>query len=365
MLTPEQSVVAAILLCLAGAVLTLLVSRQRTAAGWLAFAITAGSAALILPAVWQVLTRGPAHPAQFFTLPALGFALRIYVDGLTSVFLLLAVLVAVPASLYSIRYLKHYADYGVARYHPYFLLFLAAMFGLLSTTDMMWFFFIFWQMMTLPGYALIRFEHRNPANVRAANKFLVMMQIACAATMIGAELLAVTGAAATGSATLEIRFRHRERQPPRPARGPARHDGDRLRSVPRRLRHQDGHVAVRANLAARRASGRAVARERDAFRRDDQDGGLWPDPLLPLARARECPSRITRSRTGVAWSRSWARSRCSPARCRRSSRSNPSGCSPSTASARSATSCSAPARAWRSCRSPTRREGCARSRLWA
>ncbi len=206
MLTPEQSVVAAILLCLAGAALTLLTSRSKAAAGWLAFAVTAGSAALILPAVWQVLARGPAQPARFFPLPAVGFALRIYVDGLTSLFLLLAVLVAVPASLYSIRYLEHYADYSVARYYPYFLLFLAAMFGLLSTTDMMWFFFIFWQLMTLPGYALIRFEHKNPANIRAANKFLVMMEIACAATMVGAELLAVTGAAATGGATLKYDF---------------------------------------------------------------------------------------------------------------------------------------------------------------
>ena len=94
----------------------------------------------------------------------------------------------------------------MARYYPYFLLFLAAMYGLVSTTDMMWFFFIFWQMMTLPGYALIRFEHKNPANIRAANKFLIMMQIACAATMIGAELLAVTGAAASGSASLKYDF---------------------------------------------------------------------------------------------------------------------------------------------------------------
>src|ERR1035437_6103042 len=80
------------------------------------------------------------------------------------------------------------------------------MYGLLCTSDMMWFFFIFWQMMTLPGYALIRFEHRKPENIRAANKYLVMMQIACAATMIGAELLAVTGAAASGSASLKYDF---------------------------------------------------------------------------------------------------------------------------------------------------------------
>ncbi len=115
-------------------------------------------------------------------MPAIGFGLRIHVDGLTAVFLMLAALIAVPASFYSIVYMRHYRDYGVARYYPYFLLFLAAMYGLLSTTDMMWFFFIFWQMMTLPGYALIRFEHKKPGNIRAANKFLLMMQIACAAT---------------------------------------------------------------------------------------------------------------------------------------------------------------------------------------
>ncbi len=203
MLTPEQSIVAAILVCLAGAVLTLVVARWRTLAGWVAFAITAASGALVLGAVAQVLTRGPAQPAQFFQMPAFGLALRVYVDGLSSIFLLLAVVVAIPVSLYSISYMRQYPGYGVGRYYPHFLLFLAAMFGLLSTTDMMWFFFVFWQLMTLPGYALIRYEHDNPANVRAATKFFIMMQIACGATMIGAEILAVTGAAASGNPALK------------------------------------------------------------------------------------------------------------------------------------------------------------------
>ena len=80
------------------------------------------------------------------------------------------------------------------------------MYGLLSTTDMMWFFLIFWQMMTLPGYALIRYEHRKPENICAANKFLWMMQIACAATIIGAEILAESGAAANPASGVEYDF---------------------------------------------------------------------------------------------------------------------------------------------------------------
>ncbi|MBN2506122.1 MAG: peroxiredoxin family protein [Verrucomicrobia bacterium] len=199
-LTPEQSVVAAIALCLAGAPATWLVSRHRAAAGGLALAFTAATAVLVLEAVGKVLGGGAGQPAEFLRLPALGFALRIHVDGLSAWFLLLAAAIAVPAMAYSIPYMRHYPNYSVARYYPFFLLFLAAMYGLVTTTDMMWFFFIFWQMMTLAGYGLIRFENRVPANLRAAWKFLVMMQIACALTMGGAELLAATGAAAGGNA---------------------------------------------------------------------------------------------------------------------------------------------------------------------
>ncbi len=207
MLTPEQAVLASILICLGGAVLVLAFSRNKLVAGWFAFLVAATTGVLIVSAVVKVLLSGPSpHAAEFWAMPGIGFALRIYVDGLTATFLLLAVVIAVPASFYSILYMRHYREYGVGRYYPYFLLFLAAMYGLLSTTDMMWFFFIFWQLMTLPGYALIRYENKKRENVRAANKYLIMMQLACAATMVGAELLAVTGAAAQGSAHLKYDF---------------------------------------------------------------------------------------------------------------------------------------------------------------
>ncbi len=205
-MTPEQSVIAAIVICITGAVVTLLAARNKTTAGWLAFGFTAAAAVVMVLAVGHVLSAGPGHQAEFPIIPQIGLVLRVYVDGLTAVFLLLSALISVPAALYSIVYMRNYEGYSVARYYPYLLLFLAAMYGLVSTTDMMWFFFIFWQMMTLPGYALIRFEHKNAANIHAANKFLIMMQIACAATMVGAELLAVTGAAANGSTSLKYDF---------------------------------------------------------------------------------------------------------------------------------------------------------------
>jgi len=207
MLSPEQAVVAAILTCVAGSVLTLLVSRYKTLAGWLAFLITSASAVLIFSAVARVLSTGPSlHPAEFWTVLKMGFVLRIYVDGLTAIFLMLAALIAVPAAFYSIAYMRHYEGYSVARYYPYFLLFLAAMYGLFSTADMMWVFFLFWQLMVLPSYALIRFEYRKPENIRAANKYLVMMQIACVVVIIGVQLLSIAGPGAHGSLGQKLDF---------------------------------------------------------------------------------------------------------------------------------------------------------------
>jgi hypothetical protein len=139
MMTPEQAVFAAILLCIAGSLLTLLVSRNKTVAGWLAFGVTSVTAILIFAAGERVLVNGPSREAaNFGPIPRLAITLRFHVDGLSEFFLMLAAFIAVLAALYSIGYMGHYRDYGVARFYPNFLLLLSGLYGLLSTTDMMW-----------------------------------------------------------------------------------------------------------------------------------------------------------------------------------------------------------------------------------
>jgi formate hydrogenlyase subunit 3/multisubunit Na+/H+ antiporter MnhD subunit len=194
MITPEQAVFASILLCVAGALLTLITSRHYRVAGWLAFATTGLTAILIFFAGDRVLVRGAStEAAALLNIPSLGFTLRVHVDGLAVIFLALSAFIGLLVAFYSIAYMRHYQDYGVARYYPNFLLFLGGLYGLLSMTDMMWAFFLFWQLMTFPSYALIRFEHKKRENIRAANKYLLMMEVACIAIMIGAAILAAPG----------------------------------------------------------------------------------------------------------------------------------------------------------------------------
>ena len=199
MISPEQAVVYSILICIGGAALTLLLSKSKSLAGWVSFLCVSATAVLIFKAGATVLSGDSSgHPVAFYSMANFG-ELRFYVDGLSAIFLGLVAVMAVPAALYSISYVKRYTEYGAGRYYPNFLLFLGGMYGLLSTTDMMWYFFILWQLMTLPSFALIRYENRNPACVRAAYKYLILMQVACAAVMIGGGLLA-TGGGAEGPA---------------------------------------------------------------------------------------------------------------------------------------------------------------------
>jgi len=191
MMSPEQAVANAMLICIGGAVLTLLTSRRKTLAGWIALVATAASSAVVFEGAARVLRQGvSAQPVEVFGSVIPGAWLRLQVDGLAVVFLVLTATMAVPAALYSIRYMQRHTDYGMARYYPCLLLFLAAIYGLLTTTDMMWSFFGFWQLMTVPGYILIRFEYREETNRRASRKFLIMMESACLAIMVGAALLA-------------------------------------------------------------------------------------------------------------------------------------------------------------------------------
>jgi formate hydrogenlyase subunit 3/multisubunit Na+/H+ antiporter MnhD subunit len=193
-MTPELLVVISILVCAAGAVVTALVSRWQRVAGGLALLTALVTAGLVGSAVVHVVLSGPSpEPAAFLIIPWLGFAPRFHVDGLSSVFLALAATLAVPATLHSIGYLRaRHPGRGTREYYPCLLLFLSAMYGLTSTTDMMWFFLFFWQLMTLPGFFLIRYERGREA-ARAAYKYMWMMQIACCVTMLGALILVSAG----------------------------------------------------------------------------------------------------------------------------------------------------------------------------
>jgi formate hydrogenlyase subunit 3/multisubunit Na+/H+ antiporter MnhD subunit len=189
-MTAATVMIAAFVVLLGGALLVIPVSRNRLLAGQVACGATALSSLLAIGAAVSVLASGPGKAVTVWALPQYASALRIYVDGLSAVFLLLIAVISALSALYSIQYMEHYPDYGLYRYYPYFLLFVAGMYGIVIVTDLMAGFFLLWQLMTVSSYFLVRFEYRNRANVRAANRYLIAMEAACAFILLGAGILA-------------------------------------------------------------------------------------------------------------------------------------------------------------------------------
>jgi hydrogenase-4 component B len=189
-MTSTEMILYAIGISCAGGLLVGFFSRSKVLAGWINFLVTTAAATFALYGAATTLLHGPSPAATIYALPQYGSALRISVDGLSAVFLGLIATIAILSSFYSIRYMDHYHDYGVGRFYPYFQFFIAGMYGIVTTTDLMVFFCFFWQMMTLPSYMLIRYESKKHANVRAANRYLWMMEISCFLVMLGSYILA-------------------------------------------------------------------------------------------------------------------------------------------------------------------------------
>jgi hydrogenase-4 component B len=192
-LNPLSAIHSAMILLMAGSVVVLAVSSNRRLAGWLSFLVVAVSSGLTLWASAVTIMTGPCEPVTVSAFSLWGSTMRFYLDGLGAIFLGLIAIVSIFSAFYSISYMDHYKDYHLGRYYPWLLLFIVGMYGIVIVTDTMVFFCVFWQLMTIPSFALIRFENRKPENVRAANKYLFIMEIACLLIMAGSAVLVYTG----------------------------------------------------------------------------------------------------------------------------------------------------------------------------
>jgi len=201
-MTATAVLLAACAVTLGGAVGLIPLCSNRRLAGRVNLAVSALAGLLAGGAALAVLGGGASRPATVWSLPEYASALRFQLDGLSAVFVLLIALVSTAAACYSPDYLEHYPEYGLLRYYPAFQLFVGGMYTIVTITDLMVGFFLCWQVMTFASYALVRFEHRRIENLRAANRYLVAMQVAGLLILLGTALLAQGPVSLPGGETL-------------------------------------------------------------------------------------------------------------------------------------------------------------------
>jgi hydrogenase-4 component B len=171
-----------------GAVVASLLAPARRVCGWFTVLVAAAALVLALSLMVSVAEAGGPLTASAFTLGGLGATVTYYVDGLSSLLLVLVLLLGFLCAIYSVRYLEHGEGGAVGRFYAPFLLFLAGMCGVLCLSD--WFFFLVaWEFMSLPAYLLIVYERERPEALRAGLKYFVMTHIGNLGLFIGVLIL--------------------------------------------------------------------------------------------------------------------------------------------------------------------------------
>lgn len=172
MVNPVRDVELSIVILIVGALVSLLSARKRNTCGWLSFAFVCGFFVFAGLAVIGACTVG-SDVHTILSLPQLGSTLTLRLEPLSAVFLSIVAVIALLSTLYSVRYMEHYANDQVGKFFPVLLLCVASMTGVLVCTDFL-FFLIFWECMTLTSYFLVTFESENKASQRAGLKYFII-----------------------------------------------------------------------------------------------------------------------------------------------------------------------------------------------
>ncbi len=164
---------------------------MRRLAGWLNFLLVTAAGIILMNIAATTVFSTASQSSRFL---AMGdFGVYFLVDGVSGFFMAIIAFMAIMSAFYSIRYMEHYTDYGVRGYYFHFPLFVLGMIGIVTVDDLSIGFTISWQLMTIASYFLIRYESKKKENVRNANKYLGLMELAWV-IIIGATLL-IDGAA--------------------------------------------------------------------------------------------------------------------------------------------------------------------------
>ena len=173
-----SSLQIAMAILLGAAVIVPLLSGKRKLAGWLNFILVTVAAVVLLNISFVSIFQGGASTQKVM-------GIYMLIDGFSGFFIGIISFLAIMSSFYSIQYMEHYADYKLWSYYLCFPLFILGMIGIVTVDDLSTGFTIAWQIMTIASYFLIRFEYKEAGNIRNANKYLILMELAWVLILAG------------------------------------------------------------------------------------------------------------------------------------------------------------------------------------
>ncbi|NTU46969.1 hydrogenase 4 subunit B [Candidatus Roizmanbacteria bacterium] len=163
-----------------------------------------GSAFMLVFAGYILLTHTVINVVLPTSFPL--FTLSFHVDGLAAFFIFVIALIALPATLYGISYLKpYYTQYNTGVFGFFYNLFLLSLFLVVTSYNGLYFLFV-WELMSLSSFFLVIFEQNHPSTIKAGFIYFVMTHVATGCISFAFILLYL----ATGSFDFSVIKSHAE-----------------------------------------------------------------------------------------------------------------------------------------------------------
>lgn len=177
----------AFVILLASCVVVPLTAGKRKLAGWLNFILVTLAGAIFLNISYSVIFGAGSQGGALIHFGPL--AIYFLIDSFSGFFIGIIAFMAIISAFYSIDYMEHYHDYSLRAYYLFYPLFVLGMVGIVTVDDLSTGFSIAWQLMTIASFFLVRFESKVKENVRSANKYLALMELAWVIILAGTFLI--------------------------------------------------------------------------------------------------------------------------------------------------------------------------------
>jgi len=175
------------ILCGAGMLLALLVPERRNPA-LLATVGAAAAVAICVSAATALLT-GESLGVSLWSVPAFG-QLSVGVDRLSGLFILVAGIIYLAASIFSCGYLQRFlGHYSLRAFSVLYFALFASIVAVLIARDVVSF-LLAWELMSIASFLLVVYEYEREENVRAGYLMLAMGEAGTLAVLVALLLLA-------------------------------------------------------------------------------------------------------------------------------------------------------------------------------
>lgn len=168
----------AIAVYLLGALVPFLLGERRASAS---FVLPAAASLLMVALSISMISTGSVFRfSSALSVPTQAIEFAFYADGISAFFMLVIGLVAFAVSIYSIGYVRSYSGHHSIRALAFLFNGFVVSMLLVTATNNVFSFLVFWELMSLTSFFLVVYEHENPANLKTGVKYLVMTHLGTA-----------------------------------------------------------------------------------------------------------------------------------------------------------------------------------------